>query len=82
MEAAKALAREIYDRGFLDGMRERAKQLEVKTYSQKEAAAIVGRSERTLRNWEQAGICKPNRVGGAVTYTSEQIAYMKGLTGM
>lgn len=73
------LGRQMYERGYCDAVRDNAAALLDKTYSKKEAAEEVGVSLRTLDNWATAGICKPNKVGGRVFYTHEQILTIKGI---
>lgn len=47
--------------------------LERLAVSPKEAAAMLGVSERTIRNWSQRGIFTPRRCGGRLFYSIESL---------
>ncbi len=53
--------------------------LEEGEYSRKQAADSLGKSESTLKRWEQDDKSKPERRDGRVIYTAEEIRRLAGL---
>lgn len=65
----------VFWKAYMQGWKDKAEQLEKdnKLYTKKEAAALIGVSERTLHNWMKSEMVEYTKIGGRVLFTREQI---------